>query len=309
MINYYSPLVLPSNGLEYDPIIYLRELTVGSIFIHYDSFYVNSEINRIIAILNNHFRHKEIKNVSDMYYNDIIYVWNYLCSHSFNINHVQKSFMCSNCQKVKNIKISLKDINVHYLQDAQIEKKIKIKDFNVVYRRRKMADNVHFSFYTLSDNENNIEYIYNYTKHQILYIEDLKNKKKINKENYKDFLNFIGIKNLLNYFKEIRLEDFGFESDYFAICDFCQFKNEIKIIDPIDISFFHKGLQIDNQDYKTFVETLMTINSLKYINFNELLEIPNSKLTLIIEAAKKLNDQKYGKNKSTSYFDQIMEDM
>ena len=293
MINYYYPILLPSNGLEYDPIVYLKELTVGSIFIHYDSFYMNMEIGRIISILNKHFKHDKIKNIADMYYGDVIYIWNYLCSKSFDINSVKKSFLCGNCSKQKNISIDLKDIQVKYLENKNTEKEFIIDDkYAIFYRRRKMADNVHFAFYTLSEEKENIDYIYNYSKNQILYIKDLKKNKTIDKENFKDLLVNIGLKKSLLFFKDIRKEDYGFESDYFAICDSCQHKNEIKIIDPIDISFFHKGLEISNKDYQNFIETLMVLNSLKYISFNDLLDIPNSKLNVIIETAKKLQDQK-----------------
>lgn len=310
MIDYYSPLILPSNGLEYEPVIYLKELTVGSIFIHYDSFYINSEIGKIISILNKHFKHKEIKNISDMYYNDVIYIWNYLCSHSFDINEIKKNFLCQKCEELKTASIKLKNLNIKYLQNLNIEKEIIVNDtYLIAYRRRKMIDNINFSFFTLEEDKDNLEYVFNYTKSQILYMKDLKKNKIIDKENFKDFLKSIGLKKVLSFFKEIRKEDFGFESDYYAICDKCQHKNEIKIIDPIDISFFHKGLEISNKEYQNFVETLMTLNSLKYISFSDLLEIPNSKLNVIVEAAKKLNDQKYGNNKKESYFSQMMEDV
>lgn len=308
MIDYYSPILLPSNGLEYDQIIYLKELTVGSVFVHYDSFYVNTEIGKIISIINKHFKHEKINNISDMYYNDVIYVWNYLCSKSFNINEIKKPFICTKCGEQKTIKIELKDIDIKYLENKNIEMEYQISDnFSVFYRRRKMKDNIHFAFYTLEENKEDFEYVYNYSKNQILYIKDLKKNKIIDKENFKDLLNNVGLKKTLEFFKEIRKEDFGFESDYFVICDSCQARNEIKVIDPIDISFFHKGLEISTEEYQGFLENLMVINSLKYISFNELLEIPNSKLNLIVEGVKKLQDQKYGKNKA-SYFDQVLED-
>ena len=309
MIDYYSPLLLPSNGIEYNPIIYIKELTVGSIFIHYDSFYVNMEIGKIISILNKHFKHKEISDVTDMYYGDIIYVWNYLVSRSFNVNEVQKPLICENCKKEKIVKVSLKDINVNYIENKKIEIEYKVNDhFSVFYRRRKMIDNVYFAFYTLNEKKEDFDYIYNYTKDQILYIKDNKKNKILEKENFKDFLNHIGTKSTFDFFKKIRVEDFSFDSDYITICDHCEHKNEIKLIDPIDISFFHKGMEINVSDYQNIMETLMTISSLKYMSLTELLEVPNSKFNLIIEGVKKLQDEKYGKNKG-SYFDQVMEDM
>lgn len=315
MIDYYSPLLLPSNGLEYDPIVYLKELTIGSIFIHYDEFYVNMEIGKIISILNNHFKHKEIKNISDMYYGDVIYIWNYLCSRSFNINKIKKFFSCQKCEKTKTIEIALKEIDIKYLENEKIEKEFIIdNNFSIFYRRRKMSDNIHFTFYSLEESKTDFNYIYNYIKNQILYIKDNKKNQKIDKNNFLDLLNHIGIKKSLSLFKEIRKEDFGFESDYIAICDHCKNKNEVKLIDPIDISFFHKGLEITNEEYQNFIEALMTINSLKYMSFSELLQIPNSKFNLIIESVKKLQEQKYGKNGGGSggganFFDQMMDEM
>ena len=165
MINYYSPILLPSNGLEYDPIVYLKELTIGSIFIHYDSFYMNMEIGKIISILNKHFKHSQIENIADMYYGDVIYIWNYLCSKSFEMNSIKKSFLCDNCNAHKNISIDLKDIQLKTLENKIIEKEFLIDDkFAIVYRRRKMVDNIHFAFYTLEDNKENLDYIYNYSK-------------------------------------------------------------------------------------------------------------------------------------------------
>lgn len=309
MINYYSPLLLPSNGLEYDPIIYIKELTIGSVFIHYDEFYANTEIGKIISILNRHFKHKDITNVADMYYNDVIYVWNFLCSRSFDINNIKKPFICNFCDNQKIINIELRELDIKYLENNNVEKEFKIdNNFAIYYRRRKMCDNVHFAFYTLETDKQDFDYIYNYAKHQILYIKDLKKNKTIEKNKLKDFLNYIGFKNVINFYREIRKEDFGFDSDYNVICDQCKKKNEVKIIDPVDISFFHKGLEISTEEYQSFIETLMSINSLKYISFNELLEIPNSKLSVIIDGVKKLQDQKYGKSKG-SYFDQVLEEM
>lgn len=313
MINYYSPLLLPSNGLEYEPIVYLKELTIGSIFIHYDEFYMNMEIGKITAILNNHFKHKEIKDISDMYYGDVIYIWNYLCSRSFNINKIKKPFLCQKCEKQKIISIDLKEIDIKYLEEKKIEKEFVIdNNISLFYRRRKMSDNIHFTFYSLNENKNDFDYIYNYLKNQILYIKDKQKNKVLEKEVFLDLLNHIGSKKSISLFKEVRKEDFGFESDYVAVCDHCQYKNEIKLIDPIDISFFHRGLEITTQEYQNFIEALMTINSLKYMSFSELLEIPNSKFTLIIESVKKLQEQKYGQNKGgngANFFDQMMDEM
>jgi hypothetical protein len=309
MINYYSPLLLPSNGLEYDPIIYLKELTVGSVFIHYDEFYMNMEIGKIISILNNHFKHKDIKNVADMYYGDVIYIWNYLCSKSFNIDSIKKQFVCSNCSNSKIIKIPLKDIEINYLENKKVELEFNVNEnFSIFYRRRKMSDNIHFTFFTLEDKKETLDYVYNYSINQILYIKDIKKNKKIEKEEFKNFLSYFGLTKAYDFFKQIRTEDFGFYSDYLITCDNCQQKTEIKLIDPIEISFFHRGLEITNEEYQNFIELIMTINSLKYISFKELLEIPNSKLNLITESIKKLQEQKYSKNKG-SYFDQVMEDM
>lgn len=309
MIDYYSPLLLPSNGLEYDPIIYIKELTIGSVFIHYDEFYISTEIGKIVSILNRHFKHKDINNIADMYYNDVIYVWNYLCSRSFDLNNIKKPFICNFCDNQKLIDVALRELDIRYLENKQIEKEFKIdNNFAIYYRRRKMSDNIHFAFYTLETDKQDFDHVYNYARHQILYIKDLKKNKIIEKDKLKDFLNYIGFKNVINFYKEIRKEDFGFDSDYNVICDKCKKKNEVKIVDPVDISFFHKGLEISNEDYQNFVETLMSINSLKYISFNELLEIPNSKLNVIIDGVKKLQDQKYGKSKG-SYFDQVLEEM
>jgi len=309
MINYYSPLLLPSNGLEYDPIVYLKELTVGSIFIHYDEFYINMEIGKIISILNQHFKHRDVQNISDMYYGDVIYMWNYLNSRSFNVNEIKKPFLCEKCKKEKIISIHLKDIEIKYLKNKNVAIEHVVDDkYSIFYRRRKMSDNIHFTFYTLEDNKENFDYIYNYTLHQVIHIKDLKKNKIIDKTNFRDFLNHMGMKNTLLFFEAIRKEDFSFESDYIAICDKCEHKNEIKLIDPVDISFFHKGLEVNNQEYSNIIETLMTISSLKYMSFSEVLDVPNSKFNLIIEGIKKLQDQKYGKSKG-SYFDQVMEDM
>lgn len=310
MINYYSPLLLPSNGLEYDPIVYLKEFSIGSIFVHYDEFYLNMEIGKIISIINNHFKHRDITNISDMYYGDVIYIWNYLCNRSFKMNEIKKKFGCEKCQQEKIITIDLKEIPIKYLEskDTAIELKIK-DDFSIFYRRRKMIDNIHFTFYTLEENKQDFDYVYNYTKNQILYIKDNKKNKKLDNNLYRDFLDHIGLKKTLEIFKDIRNEDYGFNSNYIVICDKCKQKTEMKLIDPIDISFFHRGLEVSLNEYQTLMETLMTISSLKYMTFSELLEMPNSKFNLIIDAVKKLQDQKYGKENKGSYFDQVMEDM
>jgi hypothetical protein len=311
MIDYYSPLLLPSSGIEYDEIVHIKELTVGSVMIHFDQFYMNTEIGKIIAILNNHFKHKEIKDISDMYYGDVIYIWNYLCSRSFNMNDIKKTFVCKKCENKKNVLVNLKDLDIIYLDKVKAKKEIEFQidnNFSIFYRRRKMLDNIHFSFFTLEENQESFDFLFNYVKNQILYIKDIKKNKIIEKNFLKDLLTEVGLKKALLFFNSIRVEDYGFKSDYIAICDTCKEKNEIKLIDPIDISFFHRGLELTNENYQDFLEMIMTINSLKYVPFKDLLETPNSKLNLIVESVKKLQEQKYSKN-SGSYFDQVMEDM
>lgn len=309
MLDYYSPLLLPSNGLEYSPIIYLKELTVGSVMIHYDNFYVNSEINKIIAIINNHFKHKEISDISDMYYGDAIYVWNYLCNKSFDIKEIKKIFVCKKCEEKKTIKIHLKDIEIEYLNDKDIELEYKINDnFSILYRRRKMIDNIYFSFFSLEEEKESLDFVFNYAKNQIIGIKDIKKNKIFPKNKFKDFLKEIGIKKTLIFFEAIRQEDFSFKSDYIAICDSCGNKNEIKLIDPLDISFFNMNLEVNENNYEKYLEMGLTINSLKYMSLENFLNVPHSKADMVIETVRKLQEQKYNKNKG-SYFDQVMDDM
>jgi len=94
---YSKILNLPSNGLSYDKFCFVSPLTNSFFYAINDILITRNETEFIASILN-HLIELEIS-VLDMYFFDLIFIWQYVYNTAFSISSIEKHHYCEYCRE------------------------------------------------------------------------------------------------------------------------------------------------------------------------------------------------------------------
>ncbi len=275
-------LKLPSNGLSYTPFVKVKPLT-NAFFYGLDDKILQTNFTEAKASLLEPFVDFS---PYQMYYDDLIFLWNYFMTVTFKNPEITKPEICTNCNIDNEVAIPLEDLDIVYAKEKKevitLTTTYNNKPMSISYRRRKVLDNIESSLdnidiqNALNDPLNYMNYFANIFYHQIVsisYEDKVIETPDINKETLYDIFSYCDDKAefiFLLYEKLIAEQDFGIMNNIGYICKNCNQKNKVKFSDAIIDSFFITNIKEDNKKSIGYLEFVRE----GFIGFEELLNLP-----------------------------------
>lgn len=271
-------VLLPSGGIEYSPIAYIRPITIEYQLISEDPFFSMSIFERIISLIK---RYSNIQNPENFYTADIYYLWALIeGKERFKIAH-----KCTKCDELNELTVALKDLDIKFLDrySSIVELPIKLETENaqIYYRRRKACDNLEFGIKELNLREdsdyNSLNLIY-YFLPQITSINV--GGQEISQNQYFEFFKFCSTKSLKKIFLATNVSDFGIENDILYKCKKCEFENRASILHNAVMSAYH-GLETSQEDFKDSWKLIFQLSKSKLLSASEIKELTFDQLEIL----------------------------
>lgn len=296
MSYYERPLVLPSGGLEYDKVIYIRPPTLDYFALINDPFFGISTLERQVSFLKKHISIDPLK----LFTADFYYIYAHYFMEINADDAYQKRDICFHCGQLNEISTRLADIpNIVYLDiNLKSEHGLTVWEargpekglLRVVFRQRKIIDNVSFGAleYANKENYSTFDKYFLYCAHQIeaCYFNDTE----ITLQGLKEAFLYNGGSskaNVFNLYSEIKKRKFGMNDDFDYACSKCSEKNTINLWDDLDFSFY--SLQQDEiSNLKVYYERILDPTRFSFSDNAFLTNIPISHFKHFAEATKEL---------------------
>jgi hypothetical protein len=271
---------LPSNGLSYPAIVEINHLTNAFLYATEDSLFQNNLTENKASSLQPYVSFS----LYEMYYSDLLFLWNYFMVITFKKTDLIKNEICRNCKTENIISIPLDKLDIVYLEDKQ---EILSFDFlynsrimTVYYRRRKTIDNIESSLDNL-ELQNALNNINDYTAYfsklffrQIVKIvyEDQTITEITDKILFEIFSYHSDKIELINLFYEklIEFNDFGIMNNIWYVCKNCETKNKANLFDVISDSFYITNISESKKDFLAFLSFIKA----GFISFTEVMKLP-----------------------------------
>jgi hypothetical protein len=302
-MNFYKPLLLPSNNVPYDSIVSIKEPDVSFLLQLKTSFLDSSEIEMIYALIK---KYTDIVDPKKLYYKDAQYLFYYFFTIINSSDEIKIPSVCFKCDHDVDLLVNLSDFDTVFAKKEHFEiKKIKINGFEFYFRNRLFSDNIFTGMINLENKNNQLKNIINFIKPQCMKV--IYNDEEFSGEYIEDALIEIGYQNSLNVFEELRSEPWGIDSYFFYNCSKCGEKNKTYLSDPFRSSFyFSKEKSGGNLE---LLHSLLEISSFKIISFDDMLNIPLSLWESTVSHVNKIIKKKYSTKDSVGYLDQFQEEL
>ncbi len=274
-MNYEKIVYLPSNGIEYDPIVYTKPLGLEFNLVLNDEKFSSSSLDFILSVIK-----KTIgKEPHDFYIHDIFYLWIYIYTDNMNTNKYSFNDLCRFCNKENSIELNLSELKINYLNPIS-DKLNLVHNLNensyIKFRRRKAKDCLFFGIKELESRQNDKnELVLNYIYPQLTEI--ISEKKTIEKENWLDFINNqMNTKQINDLFSSLRKNSFGLENEVIFKCKHCQKENLTNnAFDDISYSVINFS-KTNMKKFEDSLRELLYISRLPIMTFEEALNLPLS---------------------------------
>jgi hypothetical protein len=302
MINYYKPILLPSNGIPYDPIIHIREPNVSLLLAMRTNFLSNSENDIMFSIIK---KFSSIESPENLYYKDIQYVWFLFLSMLNNSNVINIPHVCLYCNNSITIEINTSELELKYADNDVFKNKIfESNNFIFEFRKRLFKDNIITGLNNIG-NEEILSNIVNFLKPQCIKI--YYNNQEYDNDFLESALLEIGINDSSEIFNQLKKEeDWGLKSCFDHTCKKCKQSSEVLVSDPFRSSLYFAG--ISNKKIE-LLDNLLSIASFKIVSLNELLELPISLFESTVNNLTKIIKKKYGSKDSFDYLDYFEQEL
>jgi hypothetical protein len=301
-MNFYRPLLLPSNNVVYNSLIEIKELDISFLLQMRSSFLDASESDLVYSII------KKYTNIYDphkLYYKDAQYLYYFFLSMLNKSDEIRLPNICTKCNDNINIKINLSKFQTKYADKEDfLEKEYKIKDFTFYFRNRLLEDNIISGIVNFENEKKDVTGIINYLKPQCIKI--IHNDEIYDNSNFEDACSEIGLENVIKIFEELRNESWGIDSFFLYICKKCGNENKAFISDPYRSSYY--GISKSFSANLEILELLIQLSSFKILSFEDLLSIPLSLWEPTVQYINQLIKKKYGGKNSTGYLEQFHEE-
>jgi hypothetical protein len=302
-MSFYKPVLLPSNGIPYDPIIHIMEPDVSLLLSIKNNFINNSESELIFSVIK---KYTSIEYPEKYYFNDIQYLWFLFLSTVNNSTLISVPYVCYDCTNSTTLKIDTSELQLNYAKKDNFKNKVfQINDFVFEFRNRLFGDNIITGISTISNSDVLVN-IKNFLKPQCVKI--LHGGKEYDSDFFEDALLEIGINHSSELFDSLKDEEWGLISYIHHKCKKCNTNNKVYVSDSFRSSIYYSNSKISQK--MELLDTLITLSSFKVINFNELLNIPISIFEPTIKKIEKILKKKYNsKNSTSNYFEDLEEEL
>lgn len=302
-MNYYKPILLPSNGIPYDPIVYLKEPDVSLLLTLKTGFLKNSENDIIFSVIK---KFTSIKHPDKYYFKDIQYIWFLMLSYMNSSTIINVPYICMYCNNSVTLKVNTSELPLNYADKDVFKNKIlNLSGFSFEFRKRFFKDNIITGLNNIGD-DNILNNIANFLKPQCIKI--YYDNKEFESDFLKDALLEIGINNSSDLFNELKNEDdWGLLSSFDHKCKKCNNTSKAYVTDPFKSSLYFSNVEEDKKI--ELLETLITLSSFKMIQLKEFLNLPISLFEPTIKSLNKILKKKYGSKNSVDYFEHFEEEL
>jgi len=274
--SYFSkPLLLPSNGFEYDKICFIRPPTFEFILFHDDAFFGDSELEKQISFVRKYTTADPLK----LYTFDFYYILANYHMYLYEGADYEKPVRCINCGTIQRLTVDLKQMpNIKILSSkASSELRYELNDGSeIFYRRRKIIDNLEYSQSVLDTEVYNTpeKKIMKFLIPQINYIR-YKEKEYNQPDDMYNFLQFKNKKVLLDIYEKFTEKDFGLDDRVVYTCKKCKTKNYTSLYDDVEMSTYIP-LEHAGKGSKVFFEQIINANRMRFVPYDQFKEIPLS---------------------------------
>ena len=302
-MNFYKPLLLPSNNVPYNSIVSVSEPKLELLLQLKTAFLDSSENELIFSLIK---KYTNVEDPKELYYKDAQYLFYYFLTLINGDDEMKIPNICYNCNDNVNLVVNLSDFKTNFAKKEDFEPRvISVNNFNIYFKNRLFADNIITGMINLEDKNDQLKMIINFIKPQCLKI--IYQDKEYPGDFIEDVLIEIGYQNSLNIFEELRSEPWGIDSHFLYQCKKCNKDNKVYLSDPFRSSFyFFKEKKKNNLE---LLENLLSIASFKVIGFNEMLNMPISLWESTVKHVNKIIKKKYSKQDSTEYLEQFQEEL
>ncbi len=279
MYPFAKKLKLPSNGLSYEAFVELKTITNAFLFGLEDAEFQTNTAEIKATLLKPYLSIDPF----EMWYADLLFVWEYVMSSVFAQTEVTKKEICKICKELNEVSVANESLDIVYLENSQEVLNFKIpyndKELVVYYRRRKTMDNVQSSNdnlelqEALNDPTNYMKFFARLMYPQVVKIQFDSNSigKPTEKELFDIFVYSQDKIEIINQFYDhlLKNSDFGIINNFNYVCKKCNHHNLFQFFDPITDSFFIKGSKPEkiNMHYLGFIKE-------GFITFSELMNLP-----------------------------------
>lgn len=283
--NYFSkPLLLPSNGFEYEKICFIKPPTLEFILFNEDQFFQDSELEKQISFIRKYTSADPLS----LYTFDFYYILASFHHYLHNGEPYKKGVQCLSCGAIHRLSVDLKTLpNIKILPSTASEVlNFEVKKLKIEYRRRKIVDNLEYSVKTLNDKDfptvesKLIEFLIPQIN-KVIYEE----KEITAKDDITKLLIFQNKKVLLNIYDKFTEKDFGLDDRISYICPKCKFKNFSSLYDDLEMSLYYPS-QFNNNGAKVFFENLINANRFRFLGYSDFKDIPLHYFSLVTDVIK-----------------------
>ena len=296
MFDYEKPLVLPSGGLEYDKIIYIKPPKLNYFALINDAFFGTSTVEKQVSFLKHHISIDPLK----LFTADFYYIYAHYFLEINKHDEFQKAESCFYCGEQNLISAKFSEIpKIVYLDlDLQYEHGIRVwevktpegKTIKVFYRQRKIHDNISFGAleFVNKDTDSVYDKYFLYCVHQIVKVmyEDVE----ITPQQLKNALKYASGTtqgNIYNLFKNIKERKFGMIDDFEYTCAHCKLTNETNLWDDLSFSFYIQS-QTEVKNLQDFYEKIIHNTRMQYADISSIANLPISHFDPFIKATKEV---------------------
>jgi hypothetical protein len=284
---YFSkPLLLPSNGFEYEKICFISPPTFEFILFNDDPFFSDSELEKQISFVRKYTTADPLK----LYTFDFYYILANYHMYLYEGADYEKPVRCLNCGTVHRLGVDLKQLpNLKILSSrASKELSMDMKDANITYRRRKIIDNLEYSQAVIDEDKFDTpeKKLIKFLLPQIVNI--------VHKENTYDqpedivkLLQYQSRKDLFFLYDSFTNKDFGLDDRVRYTCTSCKFKNYTSLYDDVEMSTYVPSEQ-NSQGAKLFFEQIINANRMRFVPYNEFKNIPLSYFKMVNDTMSEL---------------------
>jgi hypothetical protein len=301
-MNFYKPLLLPSNNVIYNSVIEIKELDVSFLLELKTSFLDLSENDLIYSIIR---KYTNVIDPKKLYYKDIQYIYYFFLSSLNKSDELKIPNICIKCNDKINLKINLSKFKTKYATEEDfLDKKFIFKDFIFYFRNRLFEDNIISGLINFENEENDIDSITNFIKPQCIKI--VSKDQEYSNFYLKDAFLEIGLENIIKIFDSLRSESWGIDSFFFYECKKCNQNNKVFISDPYRSSYYFSPK--DSFNNLELLELLIQLSSFKILQYSELIEIPLSLWEPIVKTLNETIRKKYSGKNSAGYLENFQEE-